>query len=308
MEAKPENPPISKKQLKRQAREAKWQSEKQALKKQKKEKYKEKKRIQRAALEQKRLAGEQITPEELAKYSRPRRGRGFKQELKQKLASAPRVVIDCSFDEHHGTKEFVSMARQLEHCLNLNKKFPNPIKIVLTGLSTQMEEVLKPRNFQNWPVEVHREPDFKKIYATPEDYSQLTYLTGDCETDMTEYDASRVYIIGGIVDHNKLKNLTAGKAASLGIRVERFPLSKHISLKSSAILSINHSFEILVRKYNGQEWGQLLKEAIPERKKDDGLGEDGPQELSPSESLESEEGESGEEEQGDQQMMQEERV
>lgn len=284
----------SKKQLKKQAKEAEWNAKKALLKKAKKEKHKEKKRLQRAALQKKREAGEEITPEELGKYARPRRGRGFKQELRSKLQNAPSVIIDCSFDQHHGQKELLSMARQLEHCLNLNKKFSAPIKIMLTGLSTQMEDVIKQRNGQNWPVEIKKDHDFKQLFPNVEDYQKLVYLTGDCDVDMTDYDSSKIYIIGGIVDHNKLKNLTAGKAASLGIPMARFPLNQYISLKTSAILSINHSFEILVRKYNGQSWEETVKASIPERKREQQTAES--QEASES-SPENSEDDSEEEEQ-----------
>ena len=40
-----------------------------------------------------------------------------------------------------------------------------------------------------------------------------------------------------------------------------------MKLKSSAILSINHSFEILARVYNGESWEDALNNTIPDRKR-----------------------------------------
>ena len=68
------------------------------------------------------------------------------------------------------------------------------------------------------------------------------------------------------MDHNRLKNITLDKAASLGVATQRFPIGQHLQLKSSAILSINHSFEILARVYNGESFEKACREAIPERK------------------------------------------
>ena len=68
------------------------------------------------------------------------------------------------------------------------------------------------------------------------------------------------------MDHNKLKNITLDKANKLKIQTARFPLDEYIQLKTSAILSINHTYELLIRVYNGQTWAQAVEATIPLRK------------------------------------------
>ena len=48
-----------------------------------------------------------------------------------------------------------------------------------------------------------------------------------------------VYIIGGIVDHNRLKKITYDYAKERGISAKRLPM-KNVKLKASVHLAVNH--------------------------------------------------------------------
>ena len=48
----------------------------------------------------------------------------------------------------------------------------------------------------------------------------MIYLSGDAEEEMENFEPDKIYIIGGIVDHNKLKNITKNKAKKLGIKIQ----------------------------------------------------------------------------------------
>lgn len=50
---------------------------------------------------------------------------------------------------------------------------------------------------------------------------KLVYLSADAEETLTELKEDELYIIGGIVDRNRYKNLTSEKAAELGIRAAK---------------------------------------------------------------------------------------
>jgi tRNA (guanine9-N1)-methyltransferase len=52
----------------------------------------------------------------------------------------------------------------------------------------------------------------------------LVYLTADSETLIEDLDPSKVYIIGGIVDHNRHKLLTFNKAEKEGLKHGRLPI------------------------------------------------------------------------------------
>ena len=48
-----------------------------------------------------------------------------------------------------------------------------------------------------------------------------------------------IYIIGGLVDHNKLKNITLDKANEQNIKTLKFPISRYLRLNTSSILTVN---------------------------------------------------------------------
>jgi tRNA (guanine9-N1)-methyltransferase len=70
-------------------------------------------------------------------------------------------------------------------------------------------------------------------------------LTADSENVITELDPTCVYIIGGIVDRNRYLNLTFNKAKKQGISHGKLPIGDHVKLLTSAVLAVNHVFEIV---------------------------------------------------------------
>ena len=78
---------------------------------------------------------------------------------------------------------------------------------------------------------------------------------------------SKVYVIGGIVDHNRLKKITYNYAVDNNLKMKRFPLlGEEIALKTNAHLAVNHVFEVMLKVQNGVTWKQAIQEAIPSRK------------------------------------------
>lgn len=72
------------------------------------------------------------------------------------------------------------------------------------------------------------------------DKSSIIYLSGDSPNVLTSLEEGTTYIIGGIVDHNRYKNLCLDKAHAMGIRHAQLPISEHLpEMLSRKVLTVN---------------------------------------------------------------------
>ncbi|TYJ55914.1 hypothetical protein B9479_003437 [Cryptococcus floricola] len=95
----------------------------------------------------------------------------------------------------------------------------------------------------------------------------LVYLSADAEEEITTLSEDEVYIIGGIVDRNRYKNLCQDKAEKLGIRTARLPIGSYIAnLPTRKVLTVNQVFDILVQYLKFKDWAVAFEAVIPTRK------------------------------------------
>ena len=57
---------------------------------------------------------------------------------------------------------------------------------------------------------------------------------------VSEFFIREIYVIGGLVDHNRLVNMTLDKARRLGLRTKKFRFEGYLELNSRSVLAVNH--------------------------------------------------------------------
>ncbi|QRV87570.1 tRNA (guanine-N(1))-methyltransferase [Ceratobasidium sp. AG-Ba] len=92
----------------------------------------------------------------------------------------------------------------------------------------------------------------------------IVYLTADAEDELLELQEGETYIIGGIVDRNRYKNLCANKARDLNVRTARLPIGRYLAdMPTRKVLTV---FDILVYWVNTRDWEQAMQKVMPKRK------------------------------------------
>lgn len=95
---------------------------------------------------------------------------------------------------------------------------------------------------------------------------EVVYLTGDAQDVLYELKPHGTYIVGGIVDKDRYKNLCLHKAQQLGVRTARLPIDEHIKVSGRKILTTNQAFELLLRWLELRDWKLAFESTIPARK------------------------------------------
>lgn len=213
---------------------------------------------------------------EISTTSRKERKQSEKVEYAGLCLKNFTVIIDLNWEEQHTEKALKSLKQQVMYCYGFNKRHTNPAYIHLTGLGPLLTQQLVTQNCaDNW---VGMKLD-QEEYITMENYSiaydddvkaglkkQLVYLSSDADETLETVDTNCAYIIGGIVDRNRLKGITHKKAVAQGLRTAKLPIKENYALAATHILTVNHVFEILLNFGPSGGWRKAMEAVLPQRK------------------------------------------
>nr|CAD7396796.1 unnamed protein product [Timema poppensis] len=178
-----------------------------------------------------------------------------------------RVAIDTSFDDLMNNKDTNKCVNQLLRCYSANRRASNPIQLYFTSfVGNTKTEMAKLSGYTNWDV-FFVQVNFKsESYMDIFDKNELIYLSSDSDNIITTLEDDKVYIIGGLVDHNSQKGLTLQIANDKGIAHAQLPIREYLEMRTTKVLSIVHVFEILLAVTEGSPWKEALLNVLPSRK------------------------------------------
>ncbi|KAF5332007.1 hypothetical protein D9758_014579 [Tetrapyrgos nigripes] len=217
-----------------------------------------------------------------------------------------KVLVDLGFDGMMSDKEINSLCTQLAYSYSRNRGAGYPFELIHTSVNGRTRERLEDIGdaaYKRWHHAEWWEDDYERLWSPPKTSEQdssapeshpdvgtvkktVVYLTADSEEEVGDLKPDEIYVIGGICDHNRYKNLTLKKANEQGIRTARLPIGRYVSsLPTRKVLTVNQVFEIMLKWVETRDWEQAFYSIIPQRKfQKDGKGSKGssPHELTPS--------------------------
>jgi tRNA (guanine9-N1)-methyltransferase len=99
--------------------------------------------------------------------------------------------------------------------------------------------------FEAWRISAS-----EKLYTEAFKGQKIVYLTAESPNVLEEFDPGSVYVIGGMVDHNRLKGQCHSSAEAAGVETARLPIEGNVDLRGTrTVLTVNHVFELLLRKH-----------------------------------------------------------
>eukprot|EP00123_Amoebidium_parasiticum_P007872 comp18425_c0_seq1/m.19663 comp18425_c0_seq1/g.19663 ORF comp18425_c0_seq1/g.19663 comp18425_c0_seq1/m.19663 type:complete len:320 (-) comp18425_c0_seq1:231-1190(-) len=271
----PDGKPMSKNALKRLLKDQKWEANR--------EKRKEKRKQKKMDKKERKRAGDVIEP------AAPRKKFKHMSDAKEKF----RVVIDADWESYMSDADIKKVLKQTERSYSANRRSDEPLQYYVTSIGHRLRALLdKEPDSANWDINLKSES-----YLDVFNKDELVYLSSESPNVLTELDTSKVYIIGGLVDHNHHKGVAYQRAIDQGIGHAQLPIGDYIKLASRKVLTINHVFEILLEWVATRNWQTAFLKVIPERKGIELLDSDTGKNENTTEDGEKEE-KSGEEEEG----------
>lgn len=260
---KSDEPKMSKNQLKKKR---KWEKAMEFKRKRKEQQKKVK-------LEKAKAEGRDLEAEKEEMEKRRKDGTGwakrnqFWQEMFERQSCKYQIYLDCSFEKEMTHSEINSLANQIRYCYASNKKAKHPVKATACSLDGETRKLLNHvSGLDQWKHRAFHLTE-KDMTEVAEDKSKLVYLTSDSTNTLTNLEDGKTYIIGGIVDRNRLKRVAINKAESLGIQTAKLPIEEYLNMFSTKVLTCNHVFDILLKwKENNGDWKKALLDVLPKKK------------------------------------------
>jgi tRNA (guanine9-N1)-methyltransferase len=226
--------------------------------------------VQRERAKQKRS---EETPEEreqrieLERVKRQRNDRWKQLSVEELGFSTPELCVDLSWHTELTSKELRSLAKQLSYVYASLKKAERPLYVHLTSLEGVVLKALKrDMAFDQWRVLKH-----ERAYLDVFERERIVYLSPDSPNVLRELDDDKVYVIGGIVDRDRMKGSSQKRAEELGVSTARLPIhepdlfpdGRKFPHKS---LNVNAVAEILFSYAHCRSWAEALQPHLPTRR------------------------------------------
>lgn len=223
--------------------------------------------------------------------------RQLKKEQSQRSRSVPvTFIIDCDFEQYMREGELISLSSQVTRSYAMNKTGLFHAHLLMSSWGGKLKERFETtlnNSHTNWKGVTFTEQDFldagkqawnimkgpkggqtcpalgePKTLAEDEEFTSdsIIYLSADSDETLDKLEPYTSYVIGGLVDRNREKNLCQKRAVEKGVRTAKLPIGEYMQMASRKVLATNHVVEIMSKWLETGDWGKAFAEVIPKRK------------------------------------------
>ena len=155
----------------------------------------------------------------------------------------------------------------------LSKSYTLKFRFKIRKIKGKTRELLEKSGLSNWDVHLN-EKSYQEIFDGLVTKENIIYLTSDSPNELADFEEDKVYIIGGLVDHNHHKSLCYDIAVKNGFSHARLPISKSLSMKTRMVLTVNQVFQIVCKYVECKDWKKAFVSTLPKRKGAETLSDD----------------------------------
>ena len=202
-----------------------------------------------------------------------------KEDVKKGYDSNFIICFDLDYNNCMDNKEKKSLSTQFAVCYNLNKHNKNKISFYLTGEIQEIKNELMKNHADKWYIHFEEKP-FYLIDNLVKLKKEFIYLSPDAEDELEDVSEDKIYVIGGLVDRQVIKNrsmlrfsnIINDEKIEIKIVAKKLPLQKYIENLANPILNVNTVVEILSfymdMEKDSKDWKKAIISALPKRKTD----------------------------------------
>jgi len=170
------------------------------------------------------------------------------------------IGLDFGLNGHMIENEVKDMSKQSQTCYSIQRRFEMPSQLFFLEFTDQLLQLYQTYlpGIGNWTV--------NKSDTIANNVANAVYLTAEADEPLETVDKGIMYIIGGIVDRNRLPGLCHARAIELNIPQRRLPIKENVKLSTRCVLTVPHVYQLLLKRGQGQSWKDALKSTLSKKK------------------------------------------
>lgn len=177
------------------------------------------------------------------------------------MNSNVKVCIDLSFNDLNSPREQRSLVKQCTLAYAAVRNSAHGVALHISSLQGDVGDSLDKVGIEQWHIQRHASSAID-VFGR----DSIVVLSPDADDILQEFDPTKVYIIGGIVDRTVCSNLTLDRASEQGVVSLRLPVKEFFPQAQSHVINIDQVVSLFCFFQETKDWKLSMERAMPVRR------------------------------------------